>query len=80
MLPKGNSFNEGLKAVYREALRAKRGGFTATEYARCRTEYLSQLEKAYNNRNQQENKTLAESYVRNFIDKKPIPGMRRNIR
>ena len=75
MVPKGNSFNEGLKAVYREALRAKRGGFTATEYARCRTEYLSQLEKAYNNRNQQENKTLAESYVRNFIDKKPIPGI-----
>ena len=75
MVPKGNSFDEGLKAVYREALRAKRGGFTATEYARCRTEYLSQLEKAYNNRNQQENKTLAESYVRNFIDKKPIPGI-----
>lgn len=75
MLPKGNSFDEGLKAVYREVLRAKRGGFTATEYARCRTEYLSQLEKAYNNRNQQENKTLAESYVRNFIDKKPIPGI-----
>jgi zinc protease len=75
MLPKGNSFDEGLKAVYREALRAKRGGFTTTEYARCRTEYLSQLEKAYNNRNQQENKTLAESYVRNFIDKKPIPGI-----
>lgn len=75
MLPKGNSFDEGLKAVYREALRAKRGGFTATEYARCRTEYLSQLEKAYSNRNQQENKTLAESYVRNFIDKKPIPGI-----
>lgn len=75
MLPKGNSFDEGLKAVYREALRAKRGGFTAIEYARCRTEYLSQLEKAYNNRNQQENKALAESYVRNFIDKKPIPGI-----
>lgn len=75
MLPKGNSFDEGLKAVYREAFRAKKGGFTATEYARCRTEYLSQLEKAYNNRNQQENKTLAESYVRNFIDKKPIPGI-----
>lgn len=75
MLPKGNSFDEGLKAVYREALRAKRGGFTTTEYARCRTEYLSQLEKAYNNRNQQENKTLAESYVRNFIDKKLIPGI-----
>ena len=75
MIPKGNSFDEGLKAVYREALRAKRGGFTATEYARCRTEYLSQLEKAYNNRNQQENKALAESYVRNFIDKKPIPGI-----
>ena len=75
MVPKGNILDDGIKAVYREALRAKRGGFTATEYARCRTEYLSQLEKTYNNRNQQENKTLAESYVRHFIDKKPIPGI-----
>ncbi len=71
-VPNGDRFDEGLKAVYREALRVKRNGFTATEYARYRTEYLSQLEKAYNNRNQQENVNLAESYVRNFIDKKPI--------
>ena len=75
MLPKSQRLEEGLKAVYREALRAKRGGFTATEYARCRSEYLSQLEKAYNNRNQQPNRQLAESYVRHFIDRKPAPGI-----
>lgn len=74
-LPKNDNVSEALGAIYREALRAKRGGFTATEYARCRSEYLSQLEKAYNNRNQQENKKLAESYVRGFLDKTPIPGI-----
>ena len=74
-LPKNDNVSEALGAIYREALRAKRGGFTATEYARCRSEYLSQLEKAYNNRNQQENEKLAQSYVRGFLDKTPIPGI-----
>lgn len=74
-LPKNDNIADALEAVYREVLRAQRGGFTATEYARSRAEYLSQLEKAYNNRNQQENQVLAESYVRNFLDKKPIPGI-----
>ena len=74
-LPKNDNVSEALEAIYREALRAKRGGFTATEYARCRSEYLSQLEKAYNNRNQQENEKLAQSYVRGFLDKTPIPGI-----
>lgn len=75
IIPKGDDIVKGVEAVYREVLRAQRGGFTATEYARSRSEYLSQLEKAYNNRNQQENKKLAESYVRNFLDKTPIPGI-----
>ena len=74
-VPKGSDTEPAMDAVYREVLRAKRGGFTATEYARCRSEYLSQLEQAYNNRNHQENRKLAESYVRNFLDKTPIPGI-----
>lgn len=75
LLPKGNDFTAGIKAVFREALRAKRGGFTPSEYARSRTEFLSKLEKDFNNRKQQENQKLAEAYVRHFIDKKPVPGI-----
>lgn len=74
-IAKGTDVKGSLESLYREALRAKRGGFTATEYARCRSEYLSQLEKAYKNRGQQENETLVLSYVENFLNNEPIPGV-----
>lgn len=74
-LVKGTDAKGALEAIYREVLRAKRGGFTATEYARIRSEYLSTLEKAYKNRNQQENKDLVDEYVANFLSNEPIPGI-----
>ena len=63
------------KSVYRELLRAVRGGFTASEYDRARSEYLSRLEKAYNNREKQENETYSKEIVRHFIDNVPMPGI-----
>ncbi len=74
-IAKGNDIKPVLESIYREVLRAQRGGFTATEYARARSEYLSRLETAYKNRNQQESTRLAREYVRHFIDKEPIPGI-----
>lgn len=74
-LAKGTDIKPVLESVYREALRAQRGGFTATEYARARSEYLSRLEKAYNDRNKQENGKIVREYVRNFVDGDPIPGI-----
>lgn len=65
----------GLKSVYREILRAKRGGFTVSEYDRAREELLSRLEKQYNNREKTENNTYVQEYVRNFIDNEPAPGI-----
>ncbi|MDE5727496.1 MAG: insulinase family protein [Duncaniella sp.] len=66
---------EPLKALYREVLRAKRGGFTVGEYERARAEFLSQLEKEYNNRNTAETRTYVKQYVDNFTDGEPIPGI-----
>lgn len=74
-LAKGNDIKPVLEAIYRETLRAQRGGFTATEYARARSEYLSRLENMYNNRNQHESGSYAREYVRHFIDNEPIPGI-----
>lgn len=65
----------GLKSVYREILRAKRGGFTVSEYDRAREELLSRLEKQYNNREKTENNTYVQEYVRNFIDNEPATGI-----
>jgi zinc protease len=57
-----------LQSIYREVLRAKRGGFTQSEYDRARSNYLTQLEQQYNNRNHQETSALVTPMVRNFIE------------
>lgn len=64
-----------LAALYREALRAKRHGFTATEYARMRSEYLSALEKNYKNRGQQQNAALVQECIDHFLKGEPLPGI-----
>lgn len=74
-IAKGNDIRPVLESVFRETLRAQRHGFTATEYVRTRSEYLSRLEKEYNNRASRENEPYAKEYVRHFIDKEPIPGI-----
>ena len=62
-------------ALYREVLRAQRGGFTATEYARARAEYISRLEKSYKNRASRESGSYAREYAAHFTENEPIPGI-----
>lgn len=72
---KGNDMIPAFKSVYRELLRAVRGGFTVSEYDRARSEYLSRLEKAYNNRDKVENENYSREITRHFIDNVPMPGI-----
>ena len=72
---KSNDIIAPLQAVYREILRAQRGGFTQSEYERARNEYLSSVERIYNNRATRENGTFVNEYVGNFKDNDPIPGI-----
>ena len=72
---KDNDIRPAFESVYRELLRAQRGGFTHTEYDRARSEYLSRLEKAYNERGKRQSGAYVREYVRNFIDNEPIPGI-----
>jgi len=71
-LGKDGNITPALAAVYRELLRAIRGGFTVSEYDRAREEYLSRIEKFYNNRDKTENETFVNNYVRSFIDGTPM--------
>ncbi|MDE6818859.1 MAG: insulinase family protein, partial [Muribaculaceae bacterium] len=64
-----------LAAIYREVLRAKRGGFTSTEYDRAKAEYLAGLDKAYNNRASIENGVYTQEIIRHFIDGDPMLGI-----
>ncbi|MDE7336240.1 MAG: insulinase family protein [Muribaculaceae bacterium] len=64
-----------LVSIYREVLRAKRGGFTQSEYDRARAEYLAGLERAYNNRDSRENGVYTQEVIRHFIDGDPMLGI-----
>ncbi len=75
VVAKGQDIVEPMQAVYRELLRAQRGGFTHSEYDRARSEFLSDLEKNYNNRTTRENDGYVQEYVDNFTENEPIPGI-----
>ena len=66
---------EALATALRELKRVKDYGFTATEYERARSEYLSQLEKVYNNREKYKTNDYCQQYVNNFINHEPIPSI-----
>ncbi|MDE6557133.1 MAG: insulinase family protein, partial [Duncaniella sp.] len=75
VLAKGTDIVEPLQAVYREILRAQRGGFTVGEYQRAKDDYLSNLEKTFNNRATTENDKYVREYVRHFLDGNAMPGI-----
>ncbi len=63
------------EALMTEIERVRQFGFTASEYARAKADYLRALEVAYNERDKQRTNAYAQEYVRNFIDNEPIPGI-----
>lgn len=65
----------GIKSMMIELERAKRFGFTASEYARAKAEYLLNIEKAYKERAKQTNSGLAESCIDNFVHGEPMPSI-----
>lgn len=75
VLPKGNDILPAFEAAYRELRRATEGGFTPGEYERAKSEYLSRIESVYENRNNRQNGTYVNEYIRNFIDNTPIPSI-----
>ena len=72
---KEGRYTEGIKAAYRELLRASRSGFTESEYERFKQEYLSQIDAAYEARDKRTNTSFVEDYVDHFIDNEPAPGI-----
>ena len=72
---KEGRYSEGVKAAYRELLRASRGGFTESEYDRFKQEYLSQIDAAYEARDKRTNTSLVNAYVRHFLDNIPAAGI-----
>ena len=63
------------EAIMREIERVRQYGFTASEYARAKADYLRSLESAYNERDKMKNHQYVNEYVRHFLDNEPIPGI-----
>lgn len=71
-LAKDGKDSETLAAIYREAQRVKEYGFTPAEFERSKQEYISQLEKKYENRNKIENSQYGDQYRDNYLENEPI--------
>ncbi|MDE6000433.1 MAG: insulinase family protein [Bacteroidaceae bacterium] len=70
-----NKYETGIKALYREILRAKKYGFTAAEYERFKSELLSQFESAYLHRDKVQSRSFVNECVRNFLENEPMTGI-----
>ncbi|MBQ9641054.1 MAG: insulinase family protein [Bacteroidaceae bacterium] len=70
-----NQYKEAIQALYREILRVKRHGFTASEFERFKTEFLSQLESSYLHRDKVSSKSYVNEYVELFLNNEPAPGI-----
>ena len=75
VLPKEGQTEAALKAAYVEARRAAKFGFTATEYQRYKSNFNSQLDKQYSNKEKRFNSQFVSKYVQHFLAKEPIPSL-----
>lgn len=64
-----------LKAVLTELKRMQMYGFTSGEYERAKSEYLSLLEKQFNNFGTSKNDYFAQIYIQNFIESNPVTAV-----
>ncbi len=72
---KTGNIEEALADAYRELVRAARTGFTVGEYERARAEFLSQIDKQYQEREHRQNGSYSREYVRLYLDNIPAPGI-----
>ncbi len=75
LLPKPGMDAQAIEAVMKEIERARRFGFNASEIIRAREEFLSRLERIYDNRDKQKHEFYTQQYVRHFLENDPIPNI-----
>lgn len=65
---KPGEIERGITSVLTEFERVKRHGFTATELERAKSNYLTQLESAYNERDKRTSDSYVQSYLNHFLE------------
>lgn len=64
-----------VSALVQENERARKFGFTPSELERIKKILMKNIERSYNERDKTESSNLVDEYVRNFLEKEPIPGI-----
>jgi zinc protease len=72
---KEDGIARGLDALFTEAERVARFGFTATELEREKQNTLRSYEQAMTEKDTQQSAGFAAEYARNFTQREPIPGI-----
>jgi zinc protease len=74
-LVREDGIERGIDALVTESARAARFGFTESELEREKLNTLRLYENAYAERDKEESADLAAEFIRNFMQKEPIPGI-----
>lgn len=64
-----------INAIIQEGERARQFGFTANELERTKKTMMKNLERSLNEKDKTASANYADEYVRNFLEKEPIPGI-----
>jgi zinc protease len=70
-----NEVERGLAAMFEEAERVARFGFTATELDRQKRNVQRSIERLVEDRDNHDSAALAAEYSRNYLTTEPIPGI-----
>jgi len=70
-----NEVERGLAAIFEEAERVARFGFTETELSRQKVDVQRSLDRAVVEKDNHESADLAAEYSRNYLTTEPIPGI-----
>jgi zinc protease len=74
LVPEGGA-ERGLAALFTEADRVARFGFTQTELDRYRLSLMKTFEQLAASNDEHTSVSLAEEFIRNFMQQEPIPGI-----
>lgn len=72
---KEGNVEKAIRAILDENARVKQFGFTPTELARAKQEFLANVEQAYSERNKTRSANYVNEYVQNFTDKAPYTSI-----
>ena len=75
IVPKSGQDTEAVRVAVQELTRLRQHGLTGGELYRAREEYLSKIEKVYNNRDKQKSRSYCQEYVRHFLEGDCAPGI-----